>query len=482
MRSWILKLRVASRHLLAHASAGAALASAVIMAVTPPVQALQLQLNGDAHNLRTPDGEKLIAKGVLASGSILQIPDEYTVRYDGNLNIEATIINWLQKSEAQPSHDEAKAAADTARAVPGSYAYEMNGKEGHADFYPITVAHAAPGSTLPKLKPGQQVFVSLLHMVRSGSVLVVDEDTPALISASARVAVQPPAAVAPVPAPQRSVPTTADPNLQRNAQTTEARACQNGCGRNPSDPMSQNALNEYINNVNAVLARSNNPTRIPVAGPALGSPYNVAVTDAIRRNIFRQCRDDRGQPVRTDDFLNQLKISARENGLPENLFVNIMTQESKGDCAAIGADGEIGSLQIKPSSSGLPECRGNGTAAQCRASLRNPRIAVRAAAHLFAENARILFKPSNSSGFNPASLSSADRYRLLTMAYSRGGKAVLKAKVALDSFNARRGTSLKAENWFELRPFVMAAYLEGRVHNVKSVARGIHYSEAMVPI
>ena len=129
--------------------------------LSPVAHALQIRL-GSNMNLRVFKNEELAKIGMLAKGSVVEIPDKYTVRdRSGKISASASFNNWLSKA--------------------GYTSQEINKKvrDPKLDFYfPVKIVSMAPGSTGSRSLVGKTHFMALRVLAKSSGRLMVNRNSP----------------------------------------------------------------------------------------------------------------------------------------------------------------------------------------------------------------------------------------------------------------------------------------------------------------
>ena len=108
------------------------------LAFLPVSHALKIQIKTDIK-LRENTDNSMERIGMLKRGTIVEIPDEYTVNVNGKPNLEQTLNNWLRSGNSKRTAD-------------GAGVYNFDGEQADM-FFPIRVTNPAKGSTV---RPGHQ--------------------------------------------------------------------------------------------------------------------------------------------------------------------------------------------------------------------------------------------------------------------------------------------------------------------------------------
>ena len=446
--------------------------------------------------------------GFLRAGSVVEVPDAYLVRQNGQLNYELSLNNWLRQA---------------GRAVGGADVED-------GDFYfPIKVVKAAPGSTLtraPKLP-----LLSLHYLVRSGDAFVVTEDAPvhstasldALIRALADeaaaeshwtpiqrpsdyvsasdlpVVLPPPSSAIPVDLPplvaNHAIPVVAPPqppaplNLPvlvppvpstptpRVADWPAAPSVPLHLPSSPSSVPPSAAMSPVLSDLRAKLA----PAFGELNDRLASNHHNLAYGES---HLQRICG---GIPL--DEFNAYVDQESDKAVIPRGLLRRLMIVESGGNCFAEGdVDGKnssLGLFQVGTAGSKIPRCSTSQIAfIKAQTSLEplrsQPRCLQNPVVNL-SESIRVLNTKYNTlqnrmkfrtgvfnihavdvTGFTPRQLDRTrlDTWRIVMSAYNGGERWTMLAKHDLDEFNRVQGTHLDAGNWEDLRLFYFRRWLD----------------------
>jgi hypothetical protein len=129
------------------------------LAFSPVAFALQIKL-GTAMNLRSLNSDQLTVAGVLAAGSIVEIPDRFKVKKkDGSIDADKTFNNWLSQAGYDRSDINSKI---------------RNPLKDY--FYPVRIVSLAKGSTASRAIIGKTRFMALRVLARSRGGLVVKQN------------------------------------------------------------------------------------------------------------------------------------------------------------------------------------------------------------------------------------------------------------------------------------------------------------------
>lgn len=448
-----LKLRHVQYGFASAARALHVFALVLSLVLSPIAHALQLKLTSGLNMRQQGQGEDLGRTGYLRAGSVIEIPDAFTVKdSSGKVHVEKTLNNWLRNAGRTGDEDGTE---------PGLYEFD-DGKRDY--FFPVRVVTAAPGSTITDPKESGIQFMALRYLARKGKTLAVVEDA-ATYRAPPNAGAASPAAKAEQNAETAVATNTAAP-VSPVAQSTEAAA-----------PCTSGACAERIDQGGAFAAL------IEKLLPALKNSDKSYVSmnkrtrgdlEHINRNFAQTCG------FALSEFMPILRAEAQRNGVPAEILLSIMTIESSGQCfppANLEHDDtrSFGLFGINSSSSKFPSC----TRAQTQAihaleasqlasgprCLQNPAINLQEAIRVLKSKRDAVTQPATKikgvsyRGFDASKMSENDRWRLAVSAYNGGETWVLRAKKDLEDFNARWGTSLQAENWEDLRVFYLRRHL-----------------------
>ena len=413
------------------------------LAFLPVSFALRVQVMSDIK-LRTERDSSMERIGMLKSGSIVEIPDQYRVNgADGKPDLDLTLNNWLRTGEKQKSVD-------------GAGQYDYDGDRNDL-FFPVTVTNPKKGSTVLPEHQNTQKFIALKYLALKGKAMIVSDDAEILEDAGE---VREPA------------PRSAPVNVQNEPENTQMEAqgsCPDGMCSRPSDATA--SVRNLIAEVSPGLA---------AAAKKSGQLFKRTQNDL--RHVYGNFQSTCGFEV--SQFIPIVKSRAQQSGVPASLLMSMMTQESSGRCYALNSESDktqsVGLFQINSASSKFPRCttaqkevlRNIGSASRLATGprcLENPVVNLD-------ESIRILtgMKASltGANGFDAGKLPSDDLWRMAVSSYNGGSRWVLQAKRDLESFNAVHGTSLSAYKWEDLRIFYMREWLN---RDQKSLAFANNY-------
>ena len=493
----------------------------------PVAHAITIQLREDIK-VRQAQDQQMERVGLLKAGSVIQIPDFYRVYRNGRVDLELSLNNWLR-------HAGHNLPAD-GQAAPGVHTFDGERRD---YFFPVRVIHAAPGSSFAAGRENGQHFLALRHLARRGQALVVRTDaavaamapeasdlpsplaTAAVAAGAAATPPTPPAqptapaprrnpevvAAAPrtqnPPAPAREVRPAAPVPAPAPRRALEAtHACPNGTCQQQSEAIPRSTVEPFRGLV-ALLQPS-----LQQAEARHHRTESRTLHDL--RDIAQRFQQSCGFSLQS--FLPIVRQRAEQNGIPADVLLGLMTQESSGRCNILNSESNntqsVGLFQVNSAGSRIPRC----TTAQ-KEQLRGMRVSELARGPRCLENAvvnldeamRILLQKRNTltahrasamdgrtSGFEPSQMSNHDLWRLTVSAYNGGEGWVLQAKVDLERFNRQHRTQLNPHNWEDLRVFYLRRQLDSRQQNhhfgqvatARSMENSINnlaYAENIVP-
>lgn len=418
------------------------------MIFAPSAFAVQIQ-TGEALQFQSlANGRDQI--GVLRAGSIVDIPDQFRVNdRNGKFSSELTLNNWLknagQLGASQPNHG-------------GGILRE--GERATDYFFPVKIVSAAPGSKLPTTN-GKTYFLALRWLARNkNQQLVVQQDAPVKVQ------------------PQISAP--------MEAQCTEGTCL-------PKERSHSPALDRLVTDLAPALQRAQ-----------VGATHNRRRTSNDMRTLAHEFQRTCGFSL--ESFIPIVKNRAQAAGVPTNILLSIMVQESSGHCFGYNSNGHTadrGLFGINSGSSNIRACSRtevrqirSSTAAQLATGpqcIENPVVYLDASIRILKSKLKSII----SSGFEYRKLHdstgrpTADAWRLAVSAYNGGERWVKRAKTDLEEFNRKQGTHLDPNNWEDLRVFYLRSFLDqnresrhfgGRTSGRTSTAiLNLAYTENVVP-
>lgn len=427
---------------------------AIQIAFMPVSFAVKIQIKVDTK-LREGQDNSMERVGLLKRGTIIEIPDDFAVDAKGVLvsvshqkpNLEMTLNNWLRTGGKKgPANFD------------GAGRYSYDGEK--ADFFfPIRVTQPAKGSTVAPGHQDTKHFIALKYLARSGNAMIVTDDARVELAPLADDTVE-------LPGP----PTPAEDRRQRAMEATSP--CAMGLCTKTSE------VSQPVRNLLAAL----NPA-LKAANKRSDQDYSR--TDHDLAKMYKNFRNSCGFPLL--EFTSLVKQRATQAGVPPEILLSLMTQESSGKCYALNSEQDttqsVGLFQINSASSKYPRCSNQQKAvlknlghasrlAQGPRCLENPVINLEESIRILKDKRRIL--TSARGGFDESKLTSKDAWRLAVSAYNGGPKWVLEAKKDLEQFNAKNGTHLSAYNWEDLRIFYLRMWLDRHQQNADfgSMANG----------
>lgn len=437
-----------------------------------PANAVQIQTRqGLQFKALAEDSEE---GGVLRAGSIVDVPDEYRVLdKNGRVDGELTLNNWLRNA-GQAGIE--KPNRDGGVVVKTSEAIDF--------FYPVKILSAAPGSKIPS-HAGKTYFLALRMLSENQyRQLVTRQDT------SIRQA--------PTPTPTSQPP----PTSGRVDKSLEAAGTCVDCAKQARSPSPEFA--RFTSELGAVLKQAQNRDR-----------NNRRRTNEDFRKLSSEFRRTCGFGIET--FIPIVQEKSRRAGVPADLMLSIMVQESSGRCFSRGhnanATMDKGLFGLNSATTRIRSCsadeRGQIRSAthagqllyepQC---IENPIVNLDAALNVMRKKMDIIShdysdREVRAQGFDEEKLQDSsgrytrDAWRLAASAYNGGERWVMYAKSDLDTFNRRHGTNLDPYNWEDLRIFYLRRFLgSDREHDYlgRSISGrtsraliNLAYSENVVP-
>jgi hypothetical protein len=404
---------------------------AVQIGFVPAGLALKVQIDQDIKLRIKQDGQQERI-GLLKRGTIVEIPDQFVVVKNGKKDLELTLNNWLRQAGHKPPQTENG---------PGLFKFDGEKQD---YFFPVKISEngLAPGSTLPKELKDTPLYIALGHIVRRGNALVLTED--------ARV--EP---ITPRQRQEQSPQAVAQRERQRQEMEATSPCAQGLCSR-PSE--TSDGVKNLIRAISPALAASER-RRDQVFRRTSND------LDRIDRNFQQSC----GFPV--SEFTQLVRRRAEQAGVPADILLSLMTQESSGRCYVLNSEADntqsVGLFQIKSTNASYPRCNSQqkavlkslgsanrlATGPRC---LENPLLNLE-------EAIRILKDKRNSvvrGGFDPSKMQDRDLWRLAVSSYNGGQKWVLEARDDLLKFNRIHGTNLDPHKWEDLRLFYFRSWLD----------------------
>ncbi len=399
---------------------------------SPVSHAVEIKLNRSLRMsmVSNENGKAESAVGLLKAGSIVDVPDAFRVKNaKGETDAELTLNNWL-KTAGQIGYKQEKRAGGV-----------VMKNDTHIDyFYPIKVVRAAEGSNLPTYK-GKSYFMALRMLRQTPSGLMVTEDAPLEdLEAS--------------PVTLREI---------------EGRACAEGrCGN-----ARPGAITELVNDLKPALVAAEQKRGLTARRTSLDF-------EKLREKFRNSCG------FSLDSYVPLVKKRAASAGIPADILLSIMVQESSGRCWARNVNGDSsrdsGLFGANSNTARMRHCtnaeieimRNSRVADLDRGPrcIENPAINLDQAVKTLLDKADALTSDlrigrTRLKGFEDDRLRDSkgqltrDGWRLAVSAYNGGERWVLQAKSDLESFNRRRGTRLDPYKWEDLRLFYLRSSLDG---------------------
>lgn len=397
----------------------------------PTGMALKVQIDQDIKLRIKQDGQQERI-GILKRGTVIEIPDQFVVVKDGKKNMELTLNNWLRQAGHKSQQEESG---------PGLFRFDG---EKHDYFFPVKIAEGglAPGSTFPKELSKSPLYIALGHIVRRGNALILTED----------------ARVEPITPRQRIEQSPeAISRAERQRQELEASSpCAQGLCSRPSD--SSNSVKSLIRAISPALAASEKRR---------DQIFKRTNTDLQRidHNFQQSCGFSMAE------FAQLVRQRAEQHGVPSDILLSLMTQESSGRCYILNSEADrtqsVGLFQIKSTNANYPRCTSQqknilkslgsanrlATGPRC---LENPLLNLEEAIRVLKEKRSSIVR----GGFDPSKMQDRDIWRLAVSSYNGGQKWVLEARADLLKFNQLHGTKLDPHNWEDLRLFYFRSWLD----------------------
>lgn len=397
--------------------------------------ALQVRVK-EQINIRTHSANKMVQSGKLLKGSIVQIPDKYTVynRTTNKPDLDLTLNNWLRDSKNLTKDD-----------APGNFQFKPNKFD---FFFPVEVISTSPGSVTPSDKP---IFIALKSLAKKNrNLLEVVEDAP--IYAENIDATAPHIATDPL-------------KFDVNIQKPQISDSEIAAGLTPETCTNCDQTNPIISIISFL------PKTLMSLAQALSTKSNNISKNlnTLATSFEKSC--NAGTP--TKKYSDFLKIIDKElNGNPEmrDLLISKLAIESRGLCfnnrPEHNGSKSIGLFQINTKSSKYKTCSSEQNSQIRNASftelennyqcLDNPIVSLRESTRILKQKEQALFQGSEKFDINKVSLE--DKQKLLVAAYNGGETHVLSARRNLVKFvehNRSKGVevNLNPNSWEDLKVF-----------------------------
>lgn len=404
---------------------------AVQLTFMPVSFALKVQIDQDIK-LRINQDNQQERVGLLKRGTIIEIPDQYVVTRNGKKDLELTLNNWLKQAGYKPPQTESG---------PGLFKFDGEKQD---YFFPVKIAPGglATGSTLPKEISGQPMYLALGHLVRRGNALILTDD----------------ASVHPITPRQKAEtsPEAVKLKQQKQSQMEATSPCAQGLCSSPSD--TSESVKHLIRAIAPALSQAEQRSK---------QVFQRTQTDLTRiDSVFKQsCGFGLGE------FSTLVKSRAEQAGVPAEILLSLMTQESSGRCYVLNSETDntqsVGLFQINSTNTRYPRCtteqknilRSIGSTARLATGprcLENPLLNLEEAIRLLKGKQAAILR----GGFDQSKIETLDLWRLVVSAYNGGEKWVMEAKDDLERFNAIHGTNLDPHKWEDLRLFYFRSWLD----------------------
>lgn len=423
------------------------------IALSPVAHALKIQI-AETKNVRLPGDDQMERVGQLKSGSIVEIPDDFTIfSASGKADLEKTLINWLRN---------AGTTSQGARPFSGIYDGEKR-----TYFYPVRILAVGKGSDANRLAPETTYYVAFENLAHNGNAIILSNDAPVLkqIGLAPEVVRRKPREVPPA---IRANPTA---HFEAQAPCTDQRCLER------TKSVTLDALVDTLTQVGAVK-RANDRLRA-----AQRRTHNDMAV--IEHSLRKSCG------LSLSAIAKEVKHQANAAGVPADILLSIMVQESSGRCNILNSETNdsqsVGLFQVNSKSSPYRRCTSGEkkwlygkSIEQLRtgpACLENPVVNLYESIRILKAKANLLTKPritlisasgtkETYEGFDPRLMKNSDGtwsddlWRLAVSAYNGGERWVLRAKSDLTTFNQKHGSRLRADNWEDLRVFYLRRYLD----------------------
>lgn len=380
-----------------------------------PAWSAELRLK-QSRNVRMRNGNNVEYIAQLKENSIIEIPEKYVIRDNATQNVleDLTLTNWLEQAQVDGSTDQ-----------PGVYTYDRNKKE---YFFPVKVKKAIVNSEakqVRKVEDGETVYISLGKLKVGDGQLKLRGYAP--IFGTIR---------------DRKVKTAIDhvqelkPEEILPAEKLTADRAGTPCKECSSAGNLTNLIADLRRPLTAIMKRNMS---------AVNSGKKVAGN--LRQRFEKSCG------MNFDSFLSELDKACNAAGVPREIMLSIMIQESHGNCQAGDGRGSIGIFQVNLRSTSL-----RGSLQEKARKLKDPRVNLYEAVRIvqMKRNALINAGFRLTSENDPSGLES---WRPVLAAYNGGEKYVVDAKNDLLAFNRAHGSRYNFNHWEHLRIFMLRNWL-----------------------
>jgi hypothetical protein len=354
---------------------------------------------------------------------------------------------------------------------------ESDAQGGIDYFFPVRVLKAAPGSDTSHLRRKTSYFIPLRNLSFQRNALAVTAPTALYLPDDG-------IETTPLPVRRSSGPVGTDTRSYHSAhQLSQSRTLEasGGCsnGRCTDTQMSQPSHTE-----SGIFGRLKDYLSSSISGANQRAQRTAARTLYDTHNLAERFQSSCGFSL--NSFIPEVARQSRSSGVPSDILLSLMTQESSGRCHIRQREANrsmsVGLFQVSARNSRFKLC----TPSQIKTIRRlhptqltqgpqcldNPVINLSEAIRILKSKASFLtqstirFRRSEIySGFEPNRFMDAsgrwnrDLWRLAVSAYNGGERWVLRAKYDLETFNARHGQRLNAYNWEDLRVFYLRNHL-----------------------
>jgi hypothetical protein len=461
---------------------------------SPVAFAVQLKLNRGLqfHQLSEERREEV---GVLKAGSVIDVPDEYRINDEsGKFSSELTLNNWLKTAGRTGMHEANRAGGVLMKA------------SDHLDYYyPVKIVSPAAGSTLKTYK-GNAYFLALRMITRQKDKLVTRADTKPQVKSASGDASDGASRGKSTDAAGESGDSSGDtpsPKISKSTsrtQTEGAALCLDGTCNQRSQ---SSAFDRLIRDLEPALRKTNT---LEARAKHRTSEDMRLLADEFQRSCG----------FSLSSFIPVIKERSERAGIPADVMMSIMVQESSGHCfasARTGSSNDSGLFGVNSRTANVRRCQAAdinwlrhaqaqdlSKGPQCK---ENPYVNLNLAISILTSKLSSLtshmsYRGTRYSGFDESHLLgkdgnyTRDALRLAVSAYNGGERWVMKAKADLEEFNTRYGTRLSPYNWEDLRIFYLRSSLEdnreahyfrnsqdGRID--ENAIANLSYSENIVP-
>jgi hypothetical protein len=359
---------------------------------------------------------------VLPKGTVVEIPDEFIIKTNDKINVNASLNNWLQKDSSIKQNR-----------------FDKRGRPAYDNFFKVKIV-SIPGD---KTMNGQYGFIALKSIAERGGIKLETIEKTDLIDSSEFA---------------QAKPTHLAPSVFANASSktdTEAKTCLGDC-------QSQNNFTQKIRQtLGSQLLKLKNTSNTLQRSKHSGDGF-----DAIAKNFERTCFG-----LKFDDFVNYIQKSTPEKNIPSEVMLGIMTQESAGICHALGdkraSSKSVGLFQLNTGTvTHIDPCTRsqlqalNGKSIEQMASerslrcLQNPAVNLQAGMDVFLNKYREVNKTlPASSTWETMSLTEKDNFRKALSAYNGGALWVNIAQSDIRYAKDKFDIDLK-NDWETMRLFM----------------------------